>query len=304
VDQVGVIYNARSGALLADGDTAEERLRGLFADRAVKADLRAFDPNTVAAEVRALLGGDPDALIVAGGDGTVRTVAAQLVGVDVPLGVLPAGTMNVLARDLRIPDDLDEAVDALRAGEARKIDVAVVNGEVFLCASSVAMMPHLGRLREQARDRIGWRIVHLIGKAIRILWRYPRMRLDVVVDGTEHAVRTRAIVVSSNSLTTTPVRMPSRDRLDGGVLAVYIAQDRTNWDLLAVAAKLLDGTWQKDARLRKLQGQTVEIRTDKLGRMSVMSDGETDQLSMPLRYEIRPRALTVLAPPDAAPEAA
>jgi diacylglycerol kinase family enzyme len=173
--------------------------------------------------------------------------------------------------------------------------VAAVNGEVFLCNSTLAMMPHLGRLREQARDGFGWRVVHLVRRGVRILWRYPRMRLTVVVDGSVHAVRTRAIVVSSNPLATGPGPMLGRDRLDSGVLAVYITQDRTNWDLLAVLAKLLDGSWQQDARLRKLQGRTVEIRTDRLGRMSVMSDGETTQLSMPLRYEIRPRALTVLS---------
>jgi diacylglycerol kinase family enzyme len=299
VDQVGIIYNARSGVLLAEAnaepESAGERLRDLFAGRGVKAQLRAFDPATVAGDVRSLLSGDPDALIVAGGDGTVRTVAAQLVGTKVPLGILPAGTMNVLAKDLHMPDDLDAAVEAVLAGEVRKIDVAVVNGDVFLCSSTLAMMPHLGGLREQARDGIGWRVVHLVGKGVRILWRYPRMRLTVVVDGSEHAVHTRAMVVSSNPLATGPAPMPGRDRLDTGMLAVYITQDRTNWDLLAVAAKLLDGSWQQDARLRKLQGQTVEIRTDRLGRMSVMSDGETSQLSMPLRYEIRPRGLTVLS---------
>ncbi|GAB3437078.1 diacylglycerol/lipid kinase family protein [Flindersiella endophytica] len=303
MDQVGIIYNARSGALLAEADSVEERLRDLFAGRGVKADLRAFDPDMVAADVRSLLAAGPDALIVAGGDGTIRTVAAQLSGVDVPLGILPAGTMNVLARDLGIPNDLDEATDVLLAGEVREIDVAMVNGDLFLCSSTLAIMPHLGQLREQARDGIGWRVVRLVGKAIRILWRYPRMRLSVVVDGTEHAVRTRAMVVSSNPLTTAPVRMPSRERLDTGVLAVYIAQDRTNWDLLAVTAKLFDGSWQQDARLRKLEGRTVEVRTDQLGGMSVMSDGETAQLSTPIRYEIRPRALAVLAgPPDKTPE--
>jgi diacylglycerol kinase family enzyme len=298
VKHVAVVYNARSGALLSGrGDSPEERLTELFGRHGVSARLQAFDPATVAEDVRDLLADEgPDALIVAGGDGTVRTVAGQLTGSSVPLGILPAGTMNVLARDLGIPLDLDAATAALLAAPAQKIDVAAVNGEPFLCHSTLAMMPHLGRLRERARGSLGWRTLRLVGKATRILWRYPRKQLTVVVDGARHVVRTRAIVVSSNPLSTGQSRRFGRERLDTGVLMVYVAQDKTNWDLLAVARKLFDGTWQQDERLQTYQGQTVEILSPTLTLMSVMSDGEIEQLGLPLKYEIRPRALAVLAP--------
>lgn len=296
MDRVAVIYNARSGALLSGRGSPEERLTELFAERGVSARLHAFEAATVAEDVRDLLDDSPDALFVAGGDGTVRSVAAHLTGSEVPLGVLPAGTMNVLARDLGVPANLDAAVSALLAAPAQKIDVAAVNGELFLCSSTLAIWPHLGRLRERARGQFGWRVFRLVGQAARLVWRYPRMRLTVVVDGIPHEVRTRALVVSSNPLSTSPPIF-GRERLDTGVLAVYIAQDRTNWDLLAVATRLLDGSWLRDRRLLTYQGQTVEIRSSTLTFMSVMSDGEIAQLELPLTYEIRPRALTILCPP-------
>jgi diacylglycerol kinase family enzyme len=262
----------------------------------VAAELREFDSQTLATDVRELLAAEPEALIVAGGDGTVRAVAERMLGSDVPLGILPAGTMNVLARDLGVPSDLDHAVKALLAAPVGRIDVATVNGVPFLCSSTLAMMPHLGRLRERARGQFGLGRLRLLGRAVKLVRRYPRMRLTIVVDEHEHEVRTSAAVVSCNPLAAGPPPMPGRERLDAGRLAVYVTTDRTNWDLVAVATKLFQGNWQQDRRIRKYEGTTVEVRSSDLALMSVMSDGEIAQLSMPLRYQIQPRALAVLAP--------
>jgi diacylglycerol kinase family enzyme len=274
----------------------EERLTDLFGRRGVAAQVRAFDPETLAADVRELLADQPDALIVAAGDGTVRAVAERLLDTDVPLGILPAGTMNVLARDLGVPNDLDGAVEALLTAPVERIDVATVNDLPFLCSSTLAMMPHLGRLRERARGRRGLGRWRLVGRGVRLVRRYPRMRLTIVVDEQEYRGRTRAVVVSVNPLAAGPSPMPGRERLDAGRLAVYVTRDRTNRDLVAVATKLFHGSWQQDRRIRKYEGKTVQVESTDLALMSVMSDGEIAQLSMPLRYEIKPRALAVLAP--------
>ncbi|WP_433201396.1 diacylglycerol/lipid kinase family protein [Dactylosporangium sp. CS-047395] len=129
MDHVAVVYNARSGALLAQAGAAQslpERLEKLFARRAVTVQARPFDPRTLAADVRELLAGWPDAVLAAGGDGTVRSVAEHLLGGEVPLGILPGGTMNVLARDLAVPEDIEHAVEALVAAPVERIDVASV----------------------------------------------------------------------------------------------------------------------------------------------------------------------------------
>jgi diacylglycerol kinase family enzyme len=189
VDRVAVVYNPRSGALLARAeDDPGEQLRKIFAEKGVPAEFRAFSHETIGADVRELLQGNPDALIVAGGDGTVSTIAERLLGGEVPLGVLPGGTMNVLAHDLGVPKELDQAVDALLDAPVHHIDVGLVNDRPFLCGSSLAMMPHLGRLRERARGQVGLAAMRFAGRFLRMLWRYPRMRLTIVVGGREYAV--------------------------------------------------------------------------------------------------------------------
>jgi diacylglycerol kinase family enzyme len=276
--------------------SVEDRLGELCRRRGLEPVLCAFDPSALAKDVQTLLGTGPDAVIVAGGDGTVRSVAEHLVGGDVPLGVLPVGTMNVLAGDLGIPDELEPALDALVAAPVTTIDVARVNGELFLCSSALAMIPHLGRIREHARGAIGWPLVRWLARGVQIWRRYPRMRLRIVLDGRGYDVSTRAMVVSNNPLSTRPAPIPGRDGLDTGRLAAYVTRDRTSWDLVAIAAKLRDGTWQDDPRMRTYEGRTVEVSGAPLDMMTVMNDGEVTQMAMPLRYEIEPRALAVLAP--------
>lgn len=299
--RVAVVYNARSGALLARAAASpEEQLTELFGKRGVQADLKPFDMSTLTADVRELLTHGPDALIIAGGDGTVKAVAERMLAHDLPMGILPLGTMNLLARDLGVPADLDAAADALLAAPVDRIDVATVNGEPFLHSSMLAMLPHLGRIRERSRGGAGFGTVRLLDKALRLIRRYPRMPLTIVVDGQEHTIRTRAVVVSCNPLAAGPAPIPGRDRLDDGLVAVYVTLERTSWDLVEVTAKLFNGGWRQDERIRSYEGKTVEVRSSKLALMSVMSDGEIAQLTTPLRYEVQPKALAVLAPGAAA----
>lgn len=294
---VVVIYNARSSALASrSGQPTEERLTELFTRRGVTPTLRSFDPATVREDVDVLLAARPDAVVVAGGDGTVMTVARHLLGADVPLGVLPAGTRNVLARDLGVPLEWDAALDAVLAAPIHLIDVARVNDQAFLCSSALAMMPHLGRVRENARGVTGWSLLKSWIRGVRIWRRYPRMRLRVVVDGQEHLVRTRALVVTNNPLSFSSMSLPGRDRLDTGHLAVYVTRGRAHRELFGIAPRLVNGGWRADKLLDAYEGRTVEVSSPRLGMMSVMSDGELDQLETPLRYDIQPRRLAVLAP--------
>ena len=291
--KVAVIVNDRSGQ---PGEPVGERLAKLLGEHGVDFELHEFDPGSVGQTVLSALAYEPDAVLVAGGDGTVTSVAQHLVGRDVPMGVLPQGTMNVLARDLGVPVPLDEAVAAVLDAPCHAIDVARVNDRVFLCSTVLAVLPHLGRIRERAREAPGHTFPQLVARTLQTLGRYPRMRLALEVDGERWDVRTRAVVVSNNPLQAGPAPMPGRGRLDTGKLAVYVARDRTRWDLAGIATKVMMGSWQQAKRLRTYKGESVRIDFAGLGMMSVMTDGEVVQLTLPLRFELAPRSLPVLMP--------
>ena len=96
-----------------------------------------------------------------GGDGTVDTVAAALVGTEVALGVLPLGTLNHFAKDLGLPLELGGAVQTIGAGYTVRIDVGDVNGQMFLNNSSLGLYPRIVRHRQKQTERLGrskWRV--------------------------------------------------------------------------------------------------------------------------------------------------
>ncbi|MGB6195357.1 MAG: diacylglycerol kinase family protein, partial [Methyloceanibacter sp.] len=82
-----------------------------------------------------------DAVVVGGGDGSIRTVAGVLAQTGVPLGILPLGTLNHFAKDLGIPLHLKEAAEVIAKGEKRTVDLAEVNGETFINNSSIGIYP-------------------------------------------------------------------------------------------------------------------------------------------------------------------
>src|ERR1700724_1991353 len=97
--------------------------------------------------------GELDAVVVGGGDGSIQTVASVLVGSDVPLGIIPLGTLNHFAKDLGIPVFADRAVAVIASGEKRYVDVGEVNGKIFINNSSIGIYPYLVLERERRRRR-------------------------------------------------------------------------------------------------------------------------------------------------------
>ena len=117
-----------------------------MAEAGLEAEFIAQDAGSLPDRVALAAKSGAEAVIVAGGDGTVACAGHALAGSDIPLGVLPYGTMNLLAKDLGLPiGDLPAALKAIAAGAIRTIDVGEVNGQSFLCASMLGLPVQLGR---------------------------------------------------------------------------------------------------------------------------------------------------------------
>lgn len=297
VRKVVVIYNPRSGTLLAAGDDPEANLRKLFEDRGVKPELHPFDLKALPKLLASAEENFTDAVVVCGGDGSILAVASALGDRKLPLGLLPGGTMNVLARDLGVPMELEGAADVIVGGKIKTIDMGYVNGQPFLCNSAIGLMPHLARTREQLREVSWWRKwPRVVTEFFYLMRTYPRLRVAIEVDGKTHRFRTRAVVVSNNLLSDTQGPIPDRETLCAGTLGVYVARDTSRWALLRIAARMMAGTWQSDRSLEASSAKSVILSLDRPRPLSVMNDGEPSQLQTPLHYTIRTCVLRVLAP--------
>jgi len=298
IRKVLVIYNPRSGTLLrGDEDDPEGLLRELFSERGIEADLHAFDADALPEWLERAERSDIDAVVVCGGDGSILAVVAALGNRKLPLGLLPGGTMNILARDIGLPTDLAQAADVIARGRVEAIDVAEVNGKPFLCNSAIGLMPHLARTREQLRDMPLWRKwPRVVAEFFTLVRKYPRLRVAIEIDGRTRRFRTRALAVSNNLMSDTRGPIPARDSLDAGVLGFYVACETSRWALLRIALRMLAGTWQGDLAMERFSATSAILSLDRARPLSVMNDGEPSQFQTPLHYNIRPGALRVLVP--------
>ncbi|MEA3203922.1 MAG: hypothetical protein QOI63_1602, partial [Thermoplasmata archaeon] len=154
-------------------------------ERRTRAIAAAFAAVGVAAEVRCVPGAAlPDAakqavddgartVVAAGGDGTVGAVAGAVAGTSAHLGILPLGTLNHFAKDAGVPLALADAARVVATGTGRRVDVAEVNGRVFVNNSSIGLYPRAVRERERLRSAAPSKALATLGAAWSVLRRRP-----------------------------------------------------------------------------------------------------------------------------------
>lgn len=290
-ERIAVILNAGSGGRAPPGPAF---LREAFAARGLAADVHACgDGVPPARAIEAALAARPGCLVAAGGDGTVNAVAAAALAHDLPLGVLPLGTLNHFARDLELPDDLDAALDAIAAGRVRRVDVAAANGRVFLNNASLGLYATVVVDRERQQRRLGRGKWSALLRATLAALREPEA-FEVAIEAEGRALRRRTpfVFVGNNDYIVQGPEAGQRASLDDGLLSVYVLHPRTAAGLLWLALRtLLFGTsGARDLDAFAVRALEVHARTPKL---PFACDGEAGEADVPVRFEVRPRALRV-----------
>ena len=292
-----VVLNAKAGALLGQ-DNATESLAALFKDRGIEATLVPPGRGTLTDRLRQARDNGATRMVVAGGDGTIACAAGLLAGSDIALGIIPCGTMNLLASDLQLPaGDFADAISHLAAEDTRSIDVGEVNGNLFLCASMLGTPAKLSRHRELARKRgnglFAW--TGFASAALRALRRNANQRLTLHCNGQTLRIRSPSITITVNKLNDEGGRLFSRSCLDGKTLAIYIVRPSSPLRHVALLLRtVLTGTF-KAPEVQVIL--TTEARFDTGNTaLHVLVDGELRLVDPPLRYTIHHRALRVIAP--------
>jgi diacylglycerol kinase family enzyme len=236
------------------------------------------------------------AVVAAGGDGTVSSVAAGVVGTGAVLGVLPVGTLNHFAKDLGIPVDLDGAIDTIVNGRIGAIDVGEVNGRIFLNACSIGIYPSVVQIREALRSQ-GYRKWHAMALAIyRVLRHYRGVHVRMAaVQGRVTQWRTPFLFVGNNEYTLEGFQLGGRTTLERGQLVAYLAPRARTRDLPMLLARALIGRARQSGAFEIIPATEFWIDTRHAGP-SVALDGELIALRPPLHFQVRPRALHVLLP--------
>jgi diacylglycerol kinase family enzyme len=289
--------NAQSGALIGQQD-AKDTLQTALGAAGDEVFIVPADAGTLPERVDMALKTGADCVVVAGGDGSIACAATALAGTQTCLGLIPSGTMNLLARDLRIdPADRDAAIQVLAEGHTRRIDAGTLGEYVFLCASMLGTPARLSRHREAGRQRgnglRAW--AGFTWAALRALNRNRSHRVVMRLDSQVIQRRSPSITITVNRLDDSSGRLFSRSNLSGGELAIYIVKRSSPlhqaWLLLRTALTGKIGEPDVEVFITK----TLDIHS-RATALHVLLDGELRLIAPPLHYAIRPDALFVVAP--------
>jgi len=293
--QITVILNGEAGA--GHGDAIADDLRARFRAHGMEATvILAKGGAELIASARAAVQQGVPMVAGGGGDGTQNAVAAQLAGTNIPYGVLPMGTLNHFAKDLGIPLDLDGAVRTIATGVPKQVDVGEVNDQVFLNNSSLGLYPDIVRDREKQQSRLKrgkWPAA--MWATVTALRRYPFLSVRMQADDTRLARRTPFVFIGNNEYIMQGLNIGARGRLDGGTLSLYVAQRPGRLGLLRFALRAMLGGLKEERDFDILLAREMTIET-RHKHLHVAFDGEVGKMTTPLRYRIRPGALTVMVP--------
>src|SRR3954454_7416050 len=181
-EEVTCILNGTTGSKRAI--KTKEQLAELFFGHGAKARvLLARDGRELTALACRAVEDRCGMVVAAGGDGTMNAVAGALVGTETPMGVLPLGTLNHFAKDLKIPLELEGAVATIMTGRIAHIDIGEVNGHVFLNNSSIGIYPWIVREREMEQRKGYRKWVAFARASISALKRYSLLHVRLRMEG-------------------------------------------------------------------------------------------------------------------------
>ncbi len=206
-----------------------------------------------------------DVVLAIGGDGTIRAVCEELAGTGIPVGIVPAGTGNLLARNLGIPLYLRSAVDVGLNGQDRAIDMVEVSGDKMEDATFL-VMAGLGfdaaimeGVNEDFKARVGW--LAYVWAGMRALM-FPAIRFDVSVDGepfTRH--RARTLVIGNVGFLQAGLPLIPDAAIDDGQLDVVLLYPRRFLSWLPLAVRVLTRNKRTDETITRMTGREVVVRT-------------------------------------------
>lgn len=293
--EVLVCVNRSSGSA-APSDKEPEEIQAAFAAAGLVARVELLPGGDIIERAKRAVDEGADLLVVGGGDGSISGAAGVLAGTKTRLGILALGTLNHFARDLGIPTDLTEAAKLIATGEARSIDIAEVNGRVFVNNSAIGLYPLMVLDRELQQKRLGRskRLAMLVASA-RTLVRFNHYRLTLTVNDEQARIDTPLLFVGNNDYRIDLGAPGHRESLEDGRLSVFVMRKRTRRGLIAASIRALFDRARPDDMVSLENVERLQVGSRR-SHLVISVDGEVESVNVPLDYRVRKGALRVIAP--------
>jgi YegS/Rv2252/BmrU family lipid kinase len=237
--------------------------------------------------------GRVDAVVVAGGDGSLNAAAPGLVAAELPLGIIPLGTANDLARTLAIPSDPAAAADVVARGRTTALDLGSVNGRPFFNVASIGLSAELARTLTSAEKR-RWGRLGYASAGLRVLARARPFHARITHAGVTEEVLTLQVAVGNGRHYGGGNVVAARAAIDDGRLDLYSLEFNNAWKLALMLRAFRQGVHGARREVRTMRGVAFDVTTRR--PRSVNADGELITKT-PAHFRVHPAALRVFVPP-------
>jgi len=296
--RLSLILNGCAGR--KDAQARESSIRERLAPRVKDfATIVVSEGKDIAKAARQASQGGADIVVALGGDGTQAAVAGALAGTSTVMGVLPGGTFNYFARELKVGATIDEALDTILQGHVRAINIGDVNGRVFLNNASIGVYPAILDRREAIYRRWGRSRIAAYWSVLLTLrdMRAP-MHLFLTVDGVTKEFHTPLAFAARSAFQLESLGLEGADAVQNGQFALFLAKGHRPLHLMKAALRLAMGRMSRGRDFELIVADEIVIETRQSRRMLAI-DGEKERVNGPFRLHVRRGALSVLVPAPA-----
>ena len=233
-----------------------------------------------------------DAVVLGGGDGTLNAAAPAFLEIKLPLGIIPLGTANDLARTLGIPLDPVEAAQVIARGRLRAVDLGLANDHPFFNVASIGFGVDLTRaLTRDAKSR--WGVLGYAVAGLQVLSRMRPFRARIRQGGSTMMTRTVHLAVGNGRHYGGGMTVSEDAAIDDGRLSLYSLEVRSIWKLLMLLPAMRKGTHGRWKEVRTLGSSEILVETRR--PRSVNTDGEITTKT-PVRFKVLPGAVSIYVP--------
>jgi len=288
-----VVLNGRAARIDMFDEPARNKLAQVF-------DLDVQTPSDPSAISRIISdkGPDADIVIIGGGDGTISLSMKAFLPLGKPLGILPLGTANDLARTLGIAPLVSEAVDTIVDGATHSIDVGQVNDQHFLNVASIGLAAAVSEAQTVTTKK-RWKILAYPASLVRAFRAAKPLRLKITRDGEEMKLRVWQLGVGNGRFHGGGLTVSEDAAVDDGKLNCYAVVPTNHWALVTVLVAMKSGRPNASQSIRTFTADSLIVKTSR--EVNVNTDGELTTTT-PAEFSILRDALTVFIPRDLPPD--
>ena len=289
--KTAVIYNSKAGSMIyrIRKDFLKD-IKDLMGENYIKADFFDIASKDTTNIVSSAASDGYDAVVVAGGDGTIRKISSYLLGSHSPLGIIPVGTYNNFARENGIPLSLEESIKTISKNNIKEIRTGEVNEKIFLNNSTVGFYPKIIKSRNKITSG---RWASLIKAILLSFKKFPLLEVKIKSFGEQYIINVPFLFIGNSQNKIDFFNFSEGNNRDGRFLDVYYPLNTGIFTICRFAFKVLIRNLRENRDYKVISTDEFEI-TSGSKHVVVSLDGEIFHLSPPLRYKVHEQQLKII----------